>query len=54
VTVGQFGDGRLDVKVILDVPTDWNLPATACKEILDVLSAVARRASGAEHEQLAG
>ena len=45
---------RNDMQVIIDVPADWSLPAPACQEILDVLSAIARRASGTDDQAVAG
>jgi hypothetical protein len=42
------------MQVIVDVPPDWTLPAQACQEILDVISSVARRASGTDDQAVAG
>jgi hypothetical protein len=42
------------MQVIIDVPADWSLPAPACQEILDVISAIARRASGTDDQVAAG
>jgi len=39
---------------MIDVPTGWTLPAPACQEILDVIAAVARRASGTDDKRVAG
>jgi hypothetical protein len=45
---------RNDIQVIINVPADWSLPAPACQEILDVISAIARRASGTDDQAVAG
>jgi len=44
-----------DMQVLIDVPAGWTLPSPACQEILNVLRAVARRASGETgDERMAG
>lgn len=42
------------MQVIIDVPASWTLPASACQEILDVITAVARRAAGTDDKRVAG
>jgi len=52
--IGDDGNElRHDMQVIIDVPADWSLPAPACQEILDVISAIARRTSGTGDERVA-
>ena len=54
----QFRDGGPevghDMQVIVDVPAGWTLSAPACQEILDVITAVARRATWTDDKRVAG